>query len=411
VRTNAQCGSADLRRPLSALLSQILVVFTVELDNEFELRMAASGYPGARLSWMIWSNLMRFIGEDGLSVRDIARQALAAEKRINFELGCLERWAFVELQPERGDDRPVRVAAHRRTGRTLRDGWGSGRGIRSNWIARLSHKGVKAVQIWPTLADEIEERWKARFTDAFIARLRKSLLALVDQLELEFPQALPNDWSEEEETFPPRITRSAANLPFPALLSQLLLEFTLDFDRESPFPLALCANTLRVLGETSVRVAEIPRLSGSSVERTDIGWRLKPHVLLEDDLTVGRGKVARLTPLGHEAQKIYRQLTGEIEKRWETRFGKNEVNQLRENLLELFTHRNTDGLTLSACLSPPEGVVRGGKQSPALGRRDVGTAARKRMRDLVAQTRDFVRDPENTLPHYPLWDMNRGFGP
>jgi hypothetical protein len=33
------------------------------------------------------------------------------------------------------------------------------------------------------------------------------------------------------------------------------------------------------------------------------------------------------------------------------------------------------------------------------------------MRDLVAQTEEFVRDPAGTLPHYPLWDMNRGFGP
>src|SRR5271155_622035 len=143
MKTNAGRGGVDLCRPLSALLSQVLVVFTVELDNEFELRMAASGYPGARLSWMIWSNLMRFIGEDGLFVRDIARQALALEKRIRFELGCLERWGFVELQPERGDDRPVPVATNRRTGRKLRDGWGSGRGIRSNWIAHPSQKGLK----------------------------------------------------------------------------------------------------------------------------------------------------------------------------------------------------------------------------------------------------------------------------
>jgi mono/diheme cytochrome c family protein len=32
------------------------------------------------------------------------------------------------------------------------------------------------------------------------------------------------------------------------------------------------------------------------------------------------------------------------------------------------------------------------------------------MRDLVAQTKAFVRDPAGTLPHYPLRDMNRGFG-
>jgi hypothetical protein len=62
-------------------------------------------------------------------------------------------------------------------------------------------------------------------------------------------------------------------------------------------------------------------------------------------------------------------------------------------------------------LVPPPGTARAGDQAPALGRRDVGTAARQRMRDLVAQTEEFVRDPVASLPHYPAWDMNRGFGP
>ena len=54
---------------------------------------------------------------------------------------------------------------------------------------------------------------------------------------------------------------------------------------------------------------------------------------------------------------------------------------------------------------------RAGDQTPALGRRNVGPAARQRMRDLVAQTEAFVRDPAGTLPHHPSWHMNRGFGP
>ncbi len=37
-------------------------------------------------------------------------------------------------------------------------------------------------------------------------------------------------------------------------------------------------------------------------------------------------------------------------------------------------------------------------------------AARRRMRDLVAQTEMVQRHPAASLPHYPLWDMNRGFG-
>jgi hypothetical protein len=38
-------------------------------------------------------------------------------------------------------------------------------------------------------------------------------------------------------------------------------------------------------------------------------------------------------------------------------------------------------------------------------------AAKQRGRDSVEQTRLFVADPEDSLPHYPMWDMNKGFGP
>jgi hypothetical protein len=60
---------------------------------------------------------------------------------------------------------------------------------------------------------------------------------------------------------------------------------------------------------------------------------------------------------------------------------------------------------------PSQLTARAGDMAPALGRRDLGPAARQRMRDLVAQTEAFVRDPAGALPHFPLWDMNRGFGP
>ena len=84
---------------------------------------------------------------------------------------------------------------------------------------------------------------------------------------------------------------------------------------------------------------------------------------------------------------------------------------LRESLQGLFGRQSGSAPLLSEGLLPPPGTVRAGGQAPALGRRDVGVAARQRMRDLVAQTEAFVRDPAGTLPHYPAWDMNRGFGP
>jgi hypothetical protein len=45
--------------------------------------------------------------------------------------------------------------------------------------------------------------------------------------------------------------------------------------------------------------------------------------------------------------------------------------------------------------------VRAGDLAPALGRGDVGAEAQQRMRDLVAQTEAFVRNPAGSLPHYP----------
>jgi hypothetical protein len=70
------------RRPLSALLSQVLVAFTVEFDNEFERRMSEAGYPGARLSRVVWTDLMGFIADGPIAVRDLSK----------LQLGCLERW-------------------------------------------------------------------------------------------------------------------------------------------------------------------------------------------------------------------------------------------------------------------------------------------------------------------------------
>src|SRR5215469_8319702 len=99
--------AAPKDRYLSALLSQTLVAFTVEFDNEFEHRMRRSGYAGANLSLVVWSNLMRFVTSGDLSVRELAAQVMATEDELKFQLGCLERWRFLNLRPVPGDNRPI----------------------------------------------------------------------------------------------------------------------------------------------------------------------------------------------------------------------------------------------------------------------------------------------------------------
>jgi len=381
--------SLDPSRPLSALLSQTLVAYTVEFDNEFERRMSEAGHPGAGLSLTLWHTVMRFLNDDGIAVESLESK---------FALGCLERWRFITLQPAPTDTRPTPRAFHRMAGRELRQGWGSARGIRDEWIVRPTTRGRAAMQIWPPLFNEIDQRWNHRFGSEIISALRRTLTEVAAQRNTT-PANAPTD-------------PDPVNLPLPALLSRLLIAFAYDFNRESKVPIELCANPIRVLGKTSIPERDIPRLTGTSPETSGIGWQLKPFITVQRDPHASRGKVVRLNARGLAVQSAYHQLVQEIEKRWEQRVGAETIRHLRRQLEQLFTLRDSEGrLLLAVGLLPPPGVRRSGQQAPSLGRRAPGPAALQRMRDLVEQTAEFVKDPANSLPHYPLWDINRGFGP
>jgi len=172
-------------RRLSALLSPVLIAFTVEADNEFELQMVAAGHPGAGLSLGVWSNALRFVPENGVTVRELAAAALTHVEEKVFQLGCLERWGFITLEASAGDSRPIRRKFHRQANRELRDGWGSGRGIRPEWMVRCTAKGRAAVVIWPELSETIEARWKGRFGAETVDRLRKALVSIVGEFKSE----------------------------------------------------------------------------------------------------------------------------------------------------------------------------------------------------------------------------------
>jgi len=401
--------------PLPALLSQLLVAFTVELDNEFERRIGEAGHPGARLSLVVWANLMRFLAAGPVAVGELATRALCPPEGIKAELGCLERWGFVALDAGNAGGVPS-PPDKGRTRLGQREGWGSGRGIRADWRAVPTIKGAKAIEVWTPLEAEVEERWRQRFGTGEVGRLCKSLKTVVEQFEVELPHGLPvGILVPQEHDFPPRVSGSmealSVGLSLSALLSQALFAFANDFDREAGVSLALCANAIRVLGREPMREAEIPRLTGSSPETSGIGWQLKPYIVVEADPEASRGKVVRLSPRGLEVQQKYHVHVEAIELDWQDRYGKRAVGNLRKALEAIREQRDGDRSRLSAGLVPPAGAVRAGGAVPALGRRDVGAAARKRARDLVAQSEAFVRDPLGSLPHFPLWDMNRGFGP
>src|SRR5580700_1622638 len=147
------------RLPLPTLLSHVLVAFIIEFDNEFEhwmphstTRHGSAGGPWL-VSMAMWSNCMRFVGDEGVTVGDLER--LAGTKT---NLNGMERWGYVTVHDK---------------------------------VIRATSKGRKAREVWQSLFDVIEKRWRERFGVDQVERLREALAVAVGQIGVELPDCLP----------------------------------------------------------------------------------------------------------------------------------------------------------------------------------------------------------------------------
>jgi DNA-binding MarR family transcriptional regulator len=367
----ASVSAAAPELPLSALLSHALVAFTIEFDNEAEHQMAhrttKQGPSGGSLHapWLVslvmWSNCMRFVGEKGVRVGELEDIA-----RTTTNLNGMERWGYIVVEPDPANKRP--------------------KPPRSDWLIRAMPAGRKAQEIWRPLFGVIEKRWQARFGNDEIDQLRESLWALISRIDVELPDCLPilgyGLWSrgpDHERRASAKREGGLASLPLAALLSQVLLAFAIEFERESDLSLAISANVVRILDEKGVRVRDLPLLSGVSKEAISVALgvlRKKRMAVLETD---DRAKIARLTAVGREAQNAYRKPLGIIEERWQVRFGEDAVRTLGEALERLAGGGTAETSLLFGGLEPyPDGW------------------------------RASIRKPE-TLPHYPMVLHRGGF--
>jgi DNA-binding MarR family transcriptional regulator len=259
----------------------------------------------------------RFLGEEGLPV--------SAIENAGGNVKGLERWGYVVVAP---------------------DPAGSGRRPpRSRHIVRPTQAGHAAQAVWRPLFAEIEGRWQARFGEAEIGRLRAALGTALDYLGLELPEYLPVLAFNLRARVPAVPVAPAPHLV--ALLSQVLLAFTLECERESRLALAVGANLLRVTNAQGVRVRDLPRLSGVSKEAVRMAAGVLErggYAIIEPDPTATRGKIVRLTPKGLSAQDAYRRLPGEIERRWQQRFGAETIRDMRESLERLVGEPNRSPL-------------------------------------------------------------------
>jgi hypothetical protein len=353
------------RLPLSTPLSQALIALTIELDNEFERRFVESGGGARVVSLTMWSNLLRFVA-DGTTVGEFVTAVGLPKRSALSRLGGVERWRYVSVGPATGK----------------REGYGSARGVKDDWVVRLTPAGQRAAGIWPVLAGEIEARWRKRFGADEVGALREALVTVDKAIETLLPEFLPVVSSTQAMALelPSVETRAASDdLSLVTLLAHALLAYTIDFEDASPVSLPLSANVFRVLGETGVAVRELPVLTGVSKEAVEVSLT----ALARTEYVVVEGapaskRTVHVTPAGAKLQAEQRRLHTRVGKRWDA--------DLRTSLERILDHPD-----LSSGLRPHPTGWRASKP-------------------YAQQTEAVLADPLGRLPHYPMV-LHRGGWP
>jgi DNA-binding MarR family transcriptional regulator len=407
--------------PLSALLSQALVAFTIEADNEAEHRLphrvTGPGAPGAPraapwlTSLLMYANCLRHLPDEGVAIAELARRA-----RTGTNLDGMRRWGYVTFTPDPG----------------------RGKRPKPDALIRPTAAGIAARDTWHQVSPQVESRWRDRLGADDFAALRAALVAVVIRLDPLLPDCLPilghglatrrdgerapdpsrspggPGFAPAERRGPaaraagppgppssapapaaaaappppaPAAPGSAAagsaaaafavGLPLWALLSRALLAFARQYEAEPGPSLAIGADVLRVLTADGVPTRDIPARGGISKESVAMAagvLRQWGMVTEGPDPAGSRFKVTRLTARGVAARDEYPALAAGVERDWRARLGDARVTALRAALESLAAG---DPPRLRAGLEPYPDGWRARRPRPA------------------------------TLPHYPM-TLHRG---
>jgi hypothetical protein len=292
--------------PLATLLSLALVAFTIELDNTFEqraphtterLKRDGRGDGPWLTSFVMYANFTRLVAEDGSPLA-----ALRGAAGIT-NLHGLQRWGHIRVD---------------------------------EGVVRMTSRGAQVRAVWIPLAAEIEARWVDRFGAATIAALRAALDVAADDPPRELPAFLPVV-SADLRTRLPKDVGDAGPDGLLSRLARVLLAFTLDFERDFPLALPVCANLLRVLGNGAIPVRDLPSLTGVSKEaaRWALGILVRGGLAVSEPSARARGQSVRLTERGLSAKSGYGRHLAATEAQWRARFGGATIDSLKLGLAEI----------------------------------------------------------------------------
>ena len=109
-------------------------------------------------SLALWSNFMRAVPDEGVSVAELERRV-----RARLPLDGMRRWRYVTTAPD-PDPNGKRVP-------------------RRDWRITPTPVGLRAQSVWRGLPEEIERRWASRFGASAVAGIRADLEEIVRGLD------------------------------------------------------------------------------------------------------------------------------------------------------------------------------------------------------------------------------------
>lgn len=362
VGSRLACDGMAEELPLAAQLSAAFVALAIEIDNAAELEMAhhtssevSDGGSGVWLaSIAMWFSAVRVLTDaDELTVAEV-RQRTGLDTNVDG----LRRWGYATVNGVGsaldGQSRPV---------------------PRESSVLRLTRRGRDAGAVWSPMPAAIEQRWRDRFGDATVDRLRAALVRATEPEGRLLPDYLPilgfGLWGERRGQTPgaptpsPELAVAESELSMISLLARALLSLTLDFEAEARLALPVWADGLRLLSSEPTALRDLPQHAGVGKEALAmVLHQLERTGCAEMTKDSGsRGKQVRLTSLGERARSAGALRFAELGNGWAGR-SSSDVDDLRAALQPLVGDGTRTGSRLFFGLDPAAGNWRATVREP-----------------------------------------------
>lgn len=300
--------------PLATLLGRALGAFARQYDS-------ARGADRSIPQLAVWANALRGIDAEGTELRQLGRRAVISKRVAEVVVSRLEKRGRISVET---------TTIPGRRGKAK--------------IVHMTREGATARSAAARLVDTVHADWRQRFGNDGIVRLRDALSSVVERLPVELPHYVTGYGAGDpsvtggdyvlEDPGPPRIPAHgqdwpvvirepgsvAADLPLPALLSQILAAFAIDYERERLGHLQTVSNFLRFVGDEGVTLERAERLGGVSGNGKTLHER-HLDVVVEPGRPRDKDRRVHLTPKSRQMRDAYPHLVREIEQKWFEEYG------------------------------------------------------------------------------------------